>query len=263
MTRRPRKYDTLIRKLFFDNFDESQRTSRFRRTDIQPTAAEVGIDPPQNQADLAYYYRHRAPLPVEIDSLLESGEEWLIVGVGEYYEFRVVQAVSIEPRVGQYRIKIPDATPEIIAQHALSDEQALLAKVRVNRLIDIFTGLTAYSLQNHLRSTVGGSQLEVDELYVAVAKTGAQYVIPVEAKSKGEKLGRLQLTQDAAFCAERFPSLRCRPVAVQALPDDGIAMFELFVEGDEISVVDERHYQLVPAKEIHAEDLARMSREDG
>ena len=60
-----------------------------------------------------------------------------------------------------------------MAQHALSEEQALLAKVRVNRLIDILTGLTAYSLQNHLRSTVGGNQLEVDELYVAVAKTGA------------------------------------------------------------------------------------------
>ena len=170
-----------------------------------------------------------------------------------------VNAVSIEPRVGRYRIKIPDATPEIIAQHALSDEQALLARVRVNRLIDIFTGLTAYSLQNHFRSAVGDNQLEIDELYVAIAKTGAQHVIPVEAKSRGEKLGRLQLTQDAAFCAARFPGLRCRPVAIQALPEDGIAMFELFVQGDEISVVDERHYQLVVASEIHAEDLARMS----
>ena len=259
MSRSQRKYDALIRKLFFDNFDESRRTSRFRRADIQPTAAEVGVHPPQDQEDLAYYYRHRASLPDDIDALLETGEEWLIAGVGEYYEFRVVNAVSIEPRVGRYRIKIPDATPEIIAQHALSDEQTLLARVRVNRLIDIFTGLTAYSLQNHFRTTVGGNQLEIDEFYVGIAKTGAQHVIPVEARSKGEKPGRLQLTRDAAFCAERFPGLRCRPVAVQALPDDGIAMFELFVQGDEISVVDERHYQLVLAKEIRAEDLARMS----
>ena len=55
---------------------------------------------------------------------------------------------------------------------------------------------------------------------------------------------------------------RFRPVAVQALSDDGIAMFELFVQGDEISVADERHYQLVPGKEICAEDLVRMSRDD-
>jgi len=48
-------------------------------------------------------------------------------------------------------IKIPDATPEIVAAYALSDEQALLAKVRYNRLLDIFLGVAAYSLQNHLR----------------------------------------------------------------------------------------------------------------
>ena len=50
--------------------------------------------------------------------------------------------------------KVPDATPGIVAQYALSDEQALLARVRYNRLIDIFTGVTCYSLQNHLRTTV-------------------------------------------------------------------------------------------------------------
>ena len=163
MSRSQRKYDALIRKLFFDNFDESRRTSRFRRADIQPTAAEVGVHPPQDQEDLAYYYRRRASLPDDIDSLLETGEERLIASVGEYYEFRVVNAVSIEPRVGRYRIKIPDVTPEIIAQHALSDEQALLARVRVNRLIDIFTGLTVYSLQNHFRSAVGG-KLHAEDL---------------------------------------------------------------------------------------------------
>lgn len=48
-------------------------------------------------------------------------------------------------------IKTPDATPEIAAAYALSDEQALLAKVRYNRLLDIFLSVAAYSLQNHLR----------------------------------------------------------------------------------------------------------------
>lgn len=261
MSGRPRKYDSIIRKLFFDGLNKRRRVSRFRRADIQATASAVGVEPPQNPADLIYYYRHRAPLPEDITALLKPGEEWVIIGADrDHYEFRVVKAVSVKPRPGQHRIKIPDATPEIIAQHSLSDEQALLARVRVNRLVDIFTGLTAYSLQNHLRSTVDGIQLEIDELYVAVAKTGAQYVIPVEAKSEGERLGRLQLTQDAAFCAERFSNLRCRPIAVQALPDNGIAMFELLVDGEDISVVDERHYQLVPAHEISPKDLEQMSR---
>ena len=46
-------------------------------------------------------------------------------------------------------IKIPDATPGIVQKYALADEQALLAKLRYNRLLDIFTGVTCYSLQNH------------------------------------------------------------------------------------------------------------------
>jgi len=70
-------------------------------------------------------------------------------------------------------IKIPDATPEIVSAHAMSDEQALLAKIRYNRLIDVFPGVSAYSLQNHLRTTVEHiGQIEVDEIYVAVDSAG-------------------------------------------------------------------------------------------
>ncbi len=50
--------------------------------------------------------------------------------------------------------KIPDSTPGIVMMYALSDEQALLARLRYNRLIDIFTAVTCYSLQNHLRTAV-------------------------------------------------------------------------------------------------------------
>lgn len=79
-------------------------------------------------------------------------------------------------------IRIPDSTPEIISAYALDDEQALLAKVRYNRLIDIFLGLTTFSLQNHLRTTVKSiGQIEIDELYVGIDKFGCHYVIPVGA----------------------------------------------------------------------------------
>lgn len=38
-----------------------------------------------------------------------------------------------------------------------TDEQALLTRARYNRLIDVFTGLTCYSVQNHLRTTVNNT----------------------------------------------------------------------------------------------------------
>jgi hypothetical protein len=45
--------------------------------------------------------------------------------------------------------------------------------MRYNRLLDIFTGVACYSLQNHLRTTVPDvGQVETDELYVGVDKNG-------------------------------------------------------------------------------------------
>jgi hypothetical protein len=38
-----------------------------------------------------------------------------------------------------------------------------------------------------------------------------------------------------------------------------IAMFELTVEDDEVRVVDEKHYQLVPAADISVDDLRGYS----
>jgi hypothetical protein len=70
--------------------------------------------------------------------------------------------------------KVPDSTPGVIAMYALSDEQALLAKLRYNRLIDIFTGVACYSLQSHLRTSVRTlGQVETDEIYIGLDKRGA------------------------------------------------------------------------------------------
>ena len=92
------------------------------------------------------------------------------------------------------------------------DEQALLAKVRYNRLLDIFLGVATYSLQNHLRTTVAGlGQVEIDEIYVAIDKRGRQYVLPVQAKGGNDRLSTVQTRQDMACCAEKFPPTRRRP----------------------------------------------------
>jgi hypothetical protein len=40
---------------------------------------------------------------------------------------------------------------------------------------------------------------------------------------------------------------------------DVIALFELTLENDEVKVVDERHYCLVPAKSISEEDLKKYA----
>jgi len=138
----------------------------------------------------------------------------------------------------------------------LGDEQSLLAKVRYNRLIDIFTGVTCYSLQNHLRTTVPNiGQVETDEIYIGIDRRGAHYIFPVQAKGKKDKLGVVQIEQDFALCADKFPSLICRPIAAQLMDDDLIALFE-FEEGENgVRLSSEKHYRLVPSGGITSDDL--------
>ncbi|MDP3849422.1 MAG: hypothetical protein Q8Q59_02880 [Luteolibacter sp.] len=152
---------------------------------------------------------------------------------------------------------------ELIATaNALSDEQALLAKVRYNRLIDVFLGISACSLQNHLRTTVKDlGQIEIDEVYVGVDRHGCQYIVPVQAKGGSDRLSTVQTKQDISCCAGKFPNLVCRSVSAQFMDDSRIAMFELCLDADGlVKVAEERHYRLVAADEISASDLAGYRR---
>ena len=138
----------------------------------------------------------------------------------------------------------------------MDDEQALLAIVRYNRLIDTFLGLTTYSLQNHLRTTVKDiGQIEIDELYIGLDKHGCHYVIPVQAKGGNDQIGIVQTTQDIRFAEQKFPGMRCRAISAQFMADGVIALFELTLKGDEVKVVDERHYRLVAASELDQSDV--------
>ncbi len=140
--------------------------------------------------------------------------------------------------------------------YALGDEQALLAKVRYNRLIDIFTGVTCYSLQSHLRTTVPNiGQVETDEIYVGVDRRGAHYVFPVQAKGGRDKLGIVQIEQDIALCTNKFPSLICRPIAAQFIENDLIALFEFEDDEQGIAITSEKHYRLVLHDSITSADL--------
>ena len=131
-------------------------------------------------------------------------------------------------------------------QYAFNDEQGLQAKLRYNRLIDIFSGVTCYSLQNHLRTTVPAiGQVETDEIYVGVDKRGVQYVFPVQAKGGTDQLGIVQTEQDFAMCATKFPQLICR-----------IALFAFEESENGVTIGDEKHYHLVPPEQMTDEDLA-------
>jgi hypothetical protein len=209
----------------------------------------MGIEVPKNLGDIIYSFRYRAEMPEAIVRTQPPGKEWIIEGIGRAkYAFVLAKLNRIVPNDGLATIAIPDATPEIIRAYALDDEQALLAIVRYNRLVDTFLGLTTYSLQNHLRTTVKNvGQIEIDELYFGIDKRGCHYVIPVQAKGGADQISAVQAKQDIAWCSERFPGMRCRAISAQFLSDERVAMFELTLQADLVKVSEERHYKLVPA----------------
>jgi hypothetical protein len=207
--KKPNIYSQIIEKIFFSKYSDGIKEIEFERFDIEKFANELKVQIPKNLGDLIYSFRYRADLPAKILDKAPKGKTWIIRPAGRAkYRFSLVDDNPIVPNPKYAETKIPDATPGIISKYALSDEQALLAVIRYNRLIDIFTGVACYSLQNHLRTAVKDlGQVETDEIYVGVDKKGAHYVFPIQAKGGGDKLNIVQIEQDFAVCENKFPDL--------------------------------------------------------
>jgi hypothetical protein len=253
----PNRYSRIIEKIFLSRFKPGASEVLFEREDLIRVARKLGVKLPKNLGDVIYSFRYRTPLPESIRRKAPEGKEWIIRPAGPAkYCFVAIERAMVQPSKMLAQTKVPDATPGVIQMYALSDEQALLAKLRYNRLIEVFTGVTCYSLQNHLRTTVPKlGQIETDEIYVGVDKKGVHYVLPVQAKGGNDRLSIVQIEQDIAMCATKFQHLICRAIGAQFMQDDLIALFE-FEQGKQgISIVAEKHYRLVPGEEVTEADL--------
>ena len=259
--RKANRYQAILVKIFSNHGGGNKKDFLFERDEITTVASQLKIQLPKNIGDVLYSQRYRAEWPEGIKSAIPKGHDLVILPAGKSrYRFNLVRGSRrVIPRLDAAVIKVPDATPEIIAAYAQSDEQAVLARVRYNRLIDVFLGITAYSLQNHFRTSVKDmGQIEIDELYVGVNREGQQFIVPVQAKGGSDQLSVIQAIQDIACCREKFPQLTCRPVSAQFMADGVIAMFELREEEDGVPrVAEERHYDLVPFDKIEGSDLDR------
>jgi len=257
------RYAKIIESIFLAGYEDGDREVCFDREDLVRHAEKLGIDLPKNLGDVVYSFRYRQTLPNSIRNRAPEGLVWIIRGAGEAkYKFVAVKVDLIVPNANMAETKLLDATPGVIARWALNDEQALLAMLRYNRLIDVFTGVACYSLQNHLRTTAPDiGQVETDEVYIGVDRSGAQYVFPVQAKGGTDQISIVQIEQDFALCADKFTDLICRPIAAQFIGEYRIALFDFVGTDDGVAVRSEKHYKLVPEGEISDEEMERYRRE--
>lgn len=140
------KYSQIIVHIFKKYYTQNAEIVYFEREDIDKAAKELGLKVPKNIGDNIYSFKSRAKLPEEITEKAPIGKAWVIKNLSNSkYAFVTTSCARILPDQMLTEIKIPDATPGLVAKYALSDEQALLAKLRYNRIVDIFTGVTCYS----------------------------------------------------------------------------------------------------------------------
>ena len=180
------QYSQIIAHVFAKHYTRGAREVVFDREEIVDAAQKLGLPRPKNIGDVVYSFRFRKAFPESIKKTAPKGLEWILrkagasryrfvlgkqwsvapdhkpittcTGLSQYplktFRFVLGKQWSVAPDPHRSIIKVPDATPGVIAMYALTDEQALLAKLRYNRLIDLFAAITCYSLQSHLRTSV-------------------------------------------------------------------------------------------------------------
>lgn len=248
----PTNYDRIIIRIFESKFKDGDEEVPFTREDISNAAKYLKVSTPKNLGDVPYTFRYRRPLPKEIIGKAPNGMAWHILGIGvAKYCFVARKPLDLVPKEYLPAIEIPDATPDLIKQYALKDEQALLARLRYARLIDLFLGLVCYPLQSHLRTTVKEiGQIETDDLYVGIDCKGTHYIIPVQAKGLRDHLSEIQIEQDVAMCQDKFPGLTCLPVAAKLHEKEVISLFSFSYEDNRLSILSQENYLLVSSEEI-------------
>ena len=93
-------------------------------------------------------------------------------------------------------------------------------------------------------------QIEIDELYIGLDRNGCHHVIPVQAKGGRDRIGIVQTAQDIRFAGQRFPACAAGPSPPSSWRTTLSHWFELTLRDDEMRVVEERHYRLVPADRL-------------
>lgn len=139
-------YSRIIAHIFAKHYKRGAKELTFDREEIVEAAEELKLPRPKNVGDVVYSFRSRRAFPESIKKTATGELQWILRKAGpSKYRFMLAKQWSITPDPHQTAIKVPNATPGIIAKYALDDEQALLAVLRYNRLVDLFTGITCYS----------------------------------------------------------------------------------------------------------------------
>jgi hypothetical protein len=140
-------YEALAEHFYYILFRDGAIELPFLRDDFAADSKRQRADLPRNPGDAIEKAPQRMGPPEAIVRTQPPGKEWVIERWWKsMYAFRLLPINRILRNPQLAAITIPDATPEIASAYALSGKQALLAKVRYNRPLDILLGAAASAI---------------------------------------------------------------------------------------------------------------------
>ena len=115
-SKKENRYSSLVGYVFEHGFKKGKTEFTFTRDQFVAAAKKLRITLPKNIGDVLYSFRYRCPLPEGVLKTQPEGHEWVILGAGKaVYQFKLVKKSRILPSPNLMSVKIPDATPEIMA----------------------------------------------------------------------------------------------------------------------------------------------------
>ena len=118
-------YNSIIERVFLARYRPGDTLVEFIREDLVDAATALGVPFPATSGMSSTPFVTVALYP-RPSWRRHPKREWSIRGAGPAaYAFRLVAVNRVVPNPALTTIKIPDATPEIVSAHAMSDEQAL------------------------------------------------------------------------------------------------------------------------------------------
>lgn len=223
-------YDKVFTALFLSKIEAAENSNveelSFTTDELVNAANDLNVQI-KNIPDIIYSYRSRCALPASI----ETTGNWMVIpkGKGKFAFKKMNRPPFVEIPKGFLITEIPNALPEIVEKYVADDEQGLLSAIRYNRLLDIFTELTCFHLQSHIRTTIESEgQIEIDDLYVGLDQNGIEYILPFEAKSSSDrdKLGWFQIANLVKYAHQNFSQLKCRPICAKPVDKNTVYLLE-------------------------------------
>ena len=124
---RENNYTKILNKIFFDRYTEDTCAVSFERDDIATTAQQLKLAVPRNLGDVIYSFRYRNLRPARIMETAPDGYTWVLRPEGRgLYKFALAPHTPIAPNPNLAITKVPDATPGIVGQYAVSDEAGIV-----------------------------------------------------------------------------------------------------------------------------------------